>query len=375
MKLDTEQDCTFDGLVEALFAAHGEMHGRATSAVNRALTLRNWLMGAFIQEYELRGRDRAEYGERLFIRLAERLAALRVPRADARELHRYVAFYLSYPQIRETVSPESLALWPSVRIGETTSPDSPAGSQVVRSPGRDLVAVLAFSHLAELMTVPDGPARAWYEREAISGRWSVRELRRQISTLAFERLVLSTDKRRAQAAIAERAERQTGGMMIRDPYFFEFLGARAETVMGETQLEDALIDKVQAFLFELGRGFCFEARQKRLLIGDELFFIDLVFYHRILKCHVLIDLKVDEFKHQHLGQLNTYVNWYRRNEMGEGDNPPIGLLLCTRKNQALVEYALAGMDNALFVSRYQVQLPRKDELERLLAELSHEVGE
>lgn len=126
MKLDTERDCTFDGLVEALSAAHGEMHGRATSAVNRALTLRNWLMGAFIQEYELRGRDRAEYGERLFIRLAERLAALRVPRADARELHRYVAFYLSYPQIRETVSPESLALWPSVRIGETASPDSPA---------------------------------------------------------------------------------------------------------------------------------------------------------------------------------------------------------------------------------------------------------
>jgi len=147
---------------------------------------------------------------------------------------------------------------------------------------------------------------------------------------------------------------------------FEFLGIRPDEVMGESRLEDALLDKVQQFLLELGRGFCFEARQKRILIGDEFFFVDLVFYHRLLKCHVLIDLKVDEFKHEYLGQLNTYVNWYRKHEMTDGDGPPVGLLLCTRKNHALMEYALAGMDNQLFVSRYQLELPRKEELETLL---------
>ncbi len=122
------------------------------------------------------------------------------------------------------------------------------------------------------------------------------------------------------------------------------------------------------------RGFCFEARQKRIRIGDDFFFVDLVFYHRILKCHVLIELKTEEFRHEHLGQLNTYVNWYRRHELAEGDNSPVGLLLCTRKNHALIEYALAGMDNKLFVSRYQVELPRKKELERLIEQELRERG-
>ena len=163
-------------------------------------------------------------------------------------------------------------------------------------------------------------------------------------------------------------------LSIRDPYVFEFLGIKPREVMGESHLEDALLDKVQEFLLELGRGFCFEARQKRIRIGDEFFFVDLVFYHRILKCHVLIDLKVDEFKHEHVGQLNTYVTWFQKHEMTAGDNPPVGLLLCTRKNHALIEYALAGMDNQLFVSRYQLELPKKEELERFLEAKLKEQG-
>jgi hypothetical protein len=162
--------------------------------------------------------------------------------------------------------------------------------------------------------------------------------------------------------------------VIRDPYVFEFLGIRPPEVMGESGLEDALLDRVQQFLLELGRGFCFEARQKRILIGDEFFFVDLVFYHRLLKCHVLVELKVDEFRHEYLGQLNTYVNWFRKHEMAEGDHPPVGLLLCTRKNHALMEYALAGMDNQLFVSRYQLELPRREELVELLEQEMRELG-
>jgi predicted nuclease of restriction endonuclease-like (RecB) superfamily len=156
--------------------------------------------------------------------------------------------------------------------------------------------------------------------------------------------------------------------IIRDPYVFEFLGVRPSEVLPESGLEAALLEKMQSFLLELGRGFCFEARQKRLNIGGEYYFVDLVFYHRVLKCHVLVELKVGEFSHEQLGQLNTYVTYYRAHEMAEGDQPPIGILLCTGKNEALVEYALAGMDNRLFVSRYQLALPEMEVLRRYLDE-------
>lgn len=150
--------------------------------------------------------------------------------------------------------------------------------------------------------------------------------------------------------------------MIRDPYVFEFLGIRSHEVLYESDLEQALLHKIESFLLELGYGFCFEARQKRILIGEEYFFVDLVFYHRVLKCHVLIELKVGGFSHEALGQLNTYLNWYKAHVMTEGDNPPVGLLLCTEKNHALVQYACAGMDNQVFVSKYQVKLPGTEEI-------------
>ena len=153
---------------------------------------------------------------------------------------------------------------------------------------------------------------------------------------------------------------------FRDPYVFEFLGLRPPEVMGESDLEDALLDRLQVFMLELGHGFCFEARQKRIQIGDTTCFIDLVFYHRILKCHVLIELKVADFSHEHLGQLNTYVSWYKRNMITDGDSPPIGLLLCKRKDNALVHYALADLPNTVFVSKYQVELPTVDQLRNLL---------
>jgi len=160
-------------------------------------------------------------------------------------------------------------------------------------------------------------------------------------------------------------------MTIRDPYVFEFFGLKHHEILTEAVLESALLENFQHFLLELGYGFCFEARRKRILIGDEYYFVDLVFYHRVLKCHILIELKVDEFSHQHLGQLNTYVTWYKKNMMAEGDNPPVGILLCTKKSNvkgSVVEYALAGMDNQLFVSRYAVALPNKEDIEKFITE-------
>lgn len=155
-------------------------------------------------------------------------------------------------------------------------------------------------------------------------------------------------------------------LTIRDPYIFEFLGLKAKEVMSESHLEDELLNHIEEFLLELGHGFCFEARQKKILIGESDYCIDLVFYHRILKCHVLIDLKLASFSHENIGQLNTYVSWYKKNMMLDGDNPPVGILLCTEKDHALMEYALAGMDEQLFVSKYQLQLPDKQEMQSFI---------
>jgi len=194
------------------------------------------------------------------------------------------------------------------------------------------------------------------------------ELRRQIASLYYERSGLSVDKQKLASQAHAGAERTEPKLTIRDPYVFEFLGLKPREVMGESHLEDQLLDKLHDFLLELGNGFCFEARQKRILIGDTLYFVDLVFYHRILKCHVLVELKVAEFTHESIGQLNTYVSWYRKNVVTDGDNPPIGILLCTQKDHALVEYALAGIDNELFVSKYLLELPKKEAMQRFIEE-------
>lgn len=297
----------------------------------------------------------------------------RIPRTDARELRRYRLFYLTYPRIRETLTPELTSALVDLggtgdQFRETPSPES-------QRSGIELLHNLSFSHFVELIAIEDPVKRSFYETQAISGQWSVRELRRQISSLLYERTALSPGHAKSRPRTRTDPEPPSLASVIRDPYVFEFLGLTSHEVMAESHLEAALLDKVQAFLLELGRGFCFEAKQKRINIGGELFFVDLVFYHRLLKCHVLIELKVDEFRHEHLGQLNTYVNWYRKHEMADADNPPVGLLLCTRKNHALVEYALAGMDNHLFVSKYLLALPGKEEMQRFVeTELAASAG-
>ena len=232
--------------------------------------------------------------------------------------------------------------------------------------GNQLIQQISFTHFAELIELEDPLKRAFYERECIRGHWSVRELKRQISTLYFERCGLSKNKKKLATVTSRTAQKDKPEFSFREPYVFEFLGIKSKEVMGESQLEDALIDKLQEFLLELGHGFCFEARQQRIIIGGEYCFVDLVFYHRVLKCHVLVELKTDEFKYDHVGQLNTYVNWYRKHVMTATDNPPVGILLCTRKNDAKVEFALAGMDNKLFIRKYQLELPKKEEIKRFI---------
>ena len=371
----------FDSLVSSIVHLHQQSQTIASKAVNVTLTLRNWLIGQRIVEFEQQGKDRAAYGESLLPALAERLSATGLKRVDVRELRRFRLLYGVYPQIRETVTPELLAglgagaLQPLLNAlplpkRETASPES----QTVESLPPQLIYRLSFSHLAELLDLPDETQRRFYEIECIRGNWSVRELRRQIASLYYQRSGLSKDKAKLSAMAHATADTLQPAHIIRDPYVFEFLGLRSRDVMAESDLEDALLDRLEDFLLELGHGFCFEARQKRILIGDEHFFIDLVFYHRVLKCHILVELKTDAFRHEHLGQLNTYVAYYKKHQMTPGDKPPIGILLCTRKNDTLVEFALGDLSNQVFVSRYAVELPKKEEMERFIIQLGKEVG-
>jgi predicted nuclease of restriction endonuclease-like (RecB) superfamily len=234
-----------------------------------------------------------------------------------------------------------------------------------KTSGKDLISKLSFSHIVELMTVSDSLARYFYEQECIKCTWSVRELRRQISTNLYVRAGISSNPEK-MLSLPSIQGHDTAELQIREPFTFEFLGLKAKEIVDEKDIENALIDHLQEFLLELGKGFCFESRQQRIIIDDEYFYPDLVFYNRILHCHVIIELKDEEFSHQNLGQLNAYVSYFKEKEMQPGDNPPIGILLCTRKGKKMVEYALAGMDNQLFVSTYMLQLPDKKTLEDFL---------
>lgn len=225
---------------------------------------------------------------------------------------------------------------------------------------------MSFSHIVELIKIDDPLKRAFYELECVKGTWSTRELQRQIESLYFERSGLSKDKEKLSELVNQKAIQLSPRDVINDPITIEFLGLSDRALVTETDLEQAILDHLQMFLLELGHGFCFEARQKRILIDDEYYFIDLVFYHRILKCHILVDLKTEKFKHSHVGQINTYLEYYKNEIMQEGDNPPVGILLCTDKGNTLVKYATAGLEKSVFVHKYLVQLPSKEDLEKYL---------
>jgi predicted nuclease of restriction endonuclease-like (RecB) superfamily len=228
---------------------------------------------------------------------------------------------------------------------------------------------LSYTHLVQLSPIKDRLKRAFYEIECINGCWSVRELQRQIETLYYERCGMSLSPEKLIERIRENVETTDIQDIIKSPFTFEFLGLKAKDMVEESDIEIALLNQIQEFLLELGYGFCFEARQKRILIDGEYYFCDLVFYHRVLKCHVLIDLKNKKFKHENIAQLNTYVGYYKDNMRRTGDNEPIGILLCTDKSDELVRYATAGMDNKLFVSQYLIELPRNEEWKQFVEQL------
>lgn len=355
------------------------MRGVAVKTINQATTLRNWIIGCYIVEYEQNGRDRAKYGDNL-LKSLEKCIGQKGLNVTLFQLSRL--FYRDYPHIGTLVSANhatALHKLPLSEIYATVSHKLPeidsfavnkknAGklSEQFNTPPENLVSALSFSHIRELLTIEDPLVRFFYETECIRGTWSVRELRRQIVSNLHIRIGLSEDKMKAMMLADSKAERHTPLLQIRDPYTFEFLGLQAKDVVTESDIEEALLGHLQEFLLELGKGFCFEARQKRIIIDGEYYFADLVFYNRLLHCNVIVELKNDEFRHEHIGQLNAYVSYYAENEMQPGDNPPVGILLCTHKGKKMVEYALGSMDNHLFVSTYQLQLPNRQQLEQFL---------
>ena len=355
---------SFDHLSDMVTQLHNSAYTASVKAVNRFATVRNYVIGFYIVEYEQHGSDRAKYGEKLLKRLAERVNKRGI---NETLLKASRAFYLNYPHIKSYLEGKSAT--PShqlASISPTTSDESPIISPMVsdefRTAAEQLISQLSFSHIVEIMTVKEPFARFFYETECMRCCWSVKELRRQISSNLYFRAGIS---RKPELLLTNTRINSTPALSIKDPFSFEFLDLRPEAFT-ETDLENALITHLQDFLLEMGKGFCFEARQKRMLIDDEYYFADLVFYNRILHCNVIIELKDDEFRHADLSQLNAYVSYFKENEMNEGDNPPVGILLCTRKGEKMVEYALAGMDNNLFVSTYMLSLPDKQMLQDFL---------
>ncbi|MCH5596814.1 PDDEXK nuclease domain-containing protein [Niabella ginsengisoli] len=361
----------FNALLSTIKQTHVSLQQSAVKAVNRHITLRNWLIGFYIFEYEQRGEDRAKYGELLLEKLAKRI---KIRGLSETNLKVFRKFYLDYSSIGQTVSDEFEQLIP---IGQTLSDLlKPSVAKLlakrVSAPVKgitpaqykkhilQLFAATSFSHFTELIKIEEGDKRLYYELLLLHTQPSVRDLRRAINTLAYERTGLSKNKKLSLQQIEEKIKPTQAIDAIKDFYFFDFFQLPKSNTINETDLETALLNHLEKFILELGNGFCFEARQKRLLIGDEYFFVDMVFYHRILHCHVLIELKVEKLASYQASQLKSYLSFYEKNYKSAGDNPPIGILLVTDKNKALVEYSGATIREKMFVSKYAVMLPSKN---------------
>jgi len=306
---------------------------KAYTAVNFAMVESYWQIGQQIVENEQRGETRADYGKGVLKELAVRLTAEFGKGFDERELRKMRQFYLQF-KIRDSLRPE-----------------------------------LTWSHYRRLLNVENKQARLWYMNEAADGVWSTRQLDRQISTLYYERLLASRDKAPVVAEAKEKMSKVEPEQFIRDPFVLEFLDLKDYPALHESDLEQSLIDHLQQFLLELGRGFCFVARQKRMRFDDDDFYVDLVFYHSILKCHVLVDLKLGKLTHEDVGQMDSYIRMFDALYKNPDDNPTLGIILCSQKSEAIVKYSVLNEGKQIFASRYKLYLPTEEEFKNMLETL------
>ncbi len=345
---------TYNKLLESIGATLQKARENAIKAINTELVKANWEIGRHIVEFEQQGKERAGYGTELLVSLSKDLKTKFGKGFSRSNLQLMRLFYIKYPNF-QTVFGKS-------KIRQTVSGKS-AKSQALSG------ILLSWSHYAELLTVSDDLARSFYEKQAIKENWSFREMKRQIDSALFQRLALSKNKKGVLALAEEGQIISTSKDAIKDPYVFEFLNIQKDSVVKEHDLEKKLIDNLQKFLLELGKGFSFVARQFKITVDNEHMFIDLVFYHRILRCFVLIDLKIKKVKHKDIGQMNLYLNYFKEEENTEGDSDPIGIIIAADKHDFLVKYATGGLSNKIFVSKYQLYLPDQKVLESKVKEI------
>lgn len=348
-KLTRQQN--YSSLITDLASLIEQGRKAAVRYVNTALVATYWLIGRRIVEYEQKGKERAEYGEALLERISKDLSSRFGKGFSLRNLRNMRSFYLLFP-IRQTVSAESLSdekeQTPSA---ELLIPQTVSG--ISETPMRKFP--LSWSHYCLLLRLDEPFKREFYESECIRGNWSVRQLDRQIQSMLYERTALYKRKFSVIAKAHEKPITLKPEDEIKDPYILEFLGLKDE--YSESQLEEALIYHLEHFLLELGVGFTFVARQKRITLEGSHYRLDLLLYHRILRCLVAIDLKIGEFSHSDAGQMNLYLNYLKDKEKFPNENNPIGLILCTDTKKTVVEYALGGMSDKIFASKYKLQLP------------------
>ena len=409
-KLQMSED--FDSLVRRIQNTSDVLQQDARLVINRNVTTRAWLTGFYIVEYEQHGKDRAKYGENLLQSLSKRLDGKSFGLSS---LKNYRQFYLYYQELADPIGIylQQMMQKSQTVLGFLQTPDhqglekgqTPFGflpftvsdaerkgqalpdllgkTKEIASISNDGFALqttegdvmpvpqmafdrLPFSHFTLLIHIDNPLKRAFYAIEAMRGPWSYRELQRQIDSSYYERSGWSKKPELLAGKVNDKAEKSTFRDELKSHYVFEFLGLAAKDTIEEDVLEQSLIDHLEEFLLELGMGFCLEARQKKLLIDDRYYKADLVFYHRILKCHCIVDLKGHRLDYADVAQLNMYIEYYRKNYMQPDDNPPVGLLLCTEYGQEMVEYLTPFVDPQLFVAQYELQLPSKEKMKEFL---------
>ena len=340
--------------------------------VNSAQVMSNWLIGREMVEDEQQGKRRADYGKQLVAQLSEQLTTAYGKGWSAQNLFYMKQFYLAYPGL---LADENFLHAPRGESAVEAMVHAVRGASADWKPGT-LHPNLAWTHYRTLLRIDRAAARDFYEIEAIRHAWSARELERQINSLLFDRLAKSRDKKGLMRLATKGQEISQPIDILKDPMVLEFLNLPESQRLVESTLEQALIGNLQTFLLELGKGFAFVSRQERITLDGDHFYIDLVFYHTVLKCYVLIDLKVGKLSHGDLGQLQFYVNYYDRERRTEGDNPTLGLILCSDKNDAVVRYTLGEQQaRNIFASRYQLHLPTEEDLQQeLRRELRHLSG-
>lgn len=370
-------------LIHNIVSVNDILQEQATQQLSYYLNVRNWLIGYYIVEFEQHGKDRAEYGARLLTSMAKQFKKTGYKGFGLTNLKMFRSFYLTYPHFAHVLAkhideygltkvvPSSQDIITNAHQ-QTYSEKGQAADFFAQSSHQPLdpdtlFRSLTFTHFTELIRIDDPLKRLFYEIESIKGQWSTKELQRQRESLLFERTGMSQDKDALIQSLRKHSRQLLPAEIVRDPYILEFTNLPAGTEIHETDLETALITHLQQFFLELGKGFCFVGRQYRIQIDNEFYYADLVFYHRYLRCMVIIELKTRGFRHEDSSQLNMYLNYFKEQETEPDENPPIGILLCTDKKENVVKYATAGMEN-LFVSRYKTALPTKEELQAFIEE-------